>query len=72
MNLLSKVGARLSARRKSPKNPMSYETWRSAALVAVLAWAGVGPDENKSRASVVDINPVADATAGAVDQVIVG
>ncbi len=48
MNLLSKVGARLSARRKSPKNPMSYETWRSAALVAVLAWAGVGADSLSS------------------------
>jgi amino acid transporter len=48
MNLLTKVGERLSGRGKSPKNPMSYETWRSAALVAVLAWAGVGADSLSS------------------------
>ena len=30
------------------KDPMSWETWRHAALVAVLAWAGVGADSLSS------------------------
>ncbi len=30
------------------KDPMSSETWRNAALVAVLAWAGVGADSLSS------------------------
>ncbi|HEX5007485.1 MAG TPA: APC family permease [Hyphomonadaceae bacterium] len=33
--------------RKS-KDPMKWETWRHAALVAVLAWAGVGADSLSS------------------------
>jgi amino acid transporter len=30
------------------KDPMSWETWRHAALIAVLAWAGVGADSLSS------------------------
>lgn len=36
------------ARKKSKKDPMALETWRHAALVAVLAWAGVGADSLSS------------------------
>ena len=34
--------------KKKLKDPMSSETWRHAALVAVLAWAGVGADSLSS------------------------
>lgn len=34
--------------RRNRKDPMSSETWRAAALVAVLAWAGVGADSLSS------------------------
>jgi amino acid transporter len=38
-----------STRLKRPaKDPLSWETWRHAALVAVLAWAGVGADSLSS------------------------
>jgi len=43
MGLLDKV-----RRKKKLKDPMSWETWRRAALVAVLAWAGVGADSLSS------------------------
>ena len=43
MALLDKV-----RRKKKLKDPMSWETWRRAALVAVLAWAGVGADSLSS------------------------
>ena len=43
MEFLDKVMA-----KKKPKDPMSWETWRHAALVAVLAWAGVGADSLSS------------------------
>lgn len=33
---------------RAPADPMRYETWRAAALVAVLAWAGVGADSLSS------------------------
>lgn len=33
---------------RKPKDPMRWETWRTAALVAVLAWAGVGADSLSS------------------------
>ena len=35
-------------RKSRTKDPMSWETWRHAALVAVLAWAGVGADSLSS------------------------
>ena len=35
-------------KRKGPRDPLSWETWRHAALVAVLAWAGVGADSLSS------------------------
>jgi hypothetical protein len=31
-----------SSRKSKIKDPLSLETWRTAALVAVLAWAGCG------------------------------
>jgi amino acid transporter len=34
--------------KKKRKDPMNSETWRQAALVAVLAWAGVGADSLSS------------------------
>lgn len=34
--------------KKKHKDPMQLETWRHAALVAVLAWAGVGADSLSS------------------------
>lgn len=34
--------------KKKHKDPMNSETWRTAALVAVLAWAGVGADSLSS------------------------
>lgn len=34
--------------KKKGKDPMHWETWRHAALVAVLAWAGVGADSLSS------------------------
>ncbi len=34
--------------KKARKDPMNSETWRHAALVAVLAWAGVGADSLSS------------------------
>lgn len=34
--------------KKKLKDPMQLETWRHAALVAVLAWAGVGADSLSS------------------------
>ncbi len=33
---------------RKPRDPMRMETWRNAALVAVLAWAGVGADSLSS------------------------
>ncbi|MDP3740213.1 MAG: APC family permease [Hyphomonadaceae bacterium] len=33
---------------KKRKDPMSWETWRHSALIAVLAWAGVGADSLSS------------------------
>jgi amino acid transporter len=47
MSLYSRLREQL-ARASKPKNPMDYATWRSAALVAVLAWAGVGADSLSS------------------------
>ncbi|MEZ5936829.1 MAG: APC family permease [Hyphomonadaceae bacterium] len=41
MNLLDRLRA---AMPKRTRDPMNWETWRHAALVAVLAWAGVGAD----------------------------
>jgi amino acid transporter len=35
-------------KRKATRDPMKWETWRHAALVAVLAWAGVGADSLSS------------------------
>ena len=37
-----------SSRKSKIKDPLSLETWRTAALVAVLAWAGVGADSLSS------------------------
>lgn len=39
---------KLRAKKNKHKDPMSWETWRHAALVAVLAWAGVGADSLSS------------------------
>ena len=36
------------SRKSRIKDPLSLETWRTAALVAVLAWAGVGADSLSS------------------------
>ena len=36
------------SRKSKIKDPLSWETWRHAALVAVLAWAGVGADSLSS------------------------
>lgn len=36
------------SRKSKTKDPLSWETWRHAALVAVLAWAGVGADSLSS------------------------
>ena len=36
------------SRKSKIKDPLSLETWRTAALVAVLAWAGVGADSLSS------------------------
>jgi len=36
------------SRKSKIKDPLSLETWRHAALVAVLAWAGVGADSLSS------------------------
>ncbi len=46
MNVLDKLRARLP--KKKQRDPMRWETWRHAALVAVLAWAGVGADSLSS------------------------
>lgn len=46
MSALDWLRARF-ARRKA-RDPMKLETWRHAALVAVLAWAGVGADSLSS------------------------
>ena len=45
MSLLVRLQAILRGR---VRDPMRYETWRAAALVAVLAWAGVGADSLSS------------------------
>jgi amino acid transporter len=45
MQLLEKVRERLNRKRR---DPMRWETWRHAALIAVLAWAGVGADSLSS------------------------
>src|SRR5689334_2819361 len=47
MALLDKARSALNGKKKS-KDPMRWETWRHAALVAVLAWAGVGADSLSS------------------------
>jgi len=39
---------KVQSKKKKLKDPMSSETWRHAALVAVLAWAGVGADSLSS------------------------
>lgn len=36
------------SRKSRIKDPLNWETWRHAALVAVLAWAGVGADSLSS------------------------
>lgn len=46
MSVLNRVKS-LFARRKG-RDPMKLETWRNAALVAVLAWSGVGADSLSS------------------------
>jgi amino acid transporter len=43
---LAKTKAEKKAAKR--KDPMNFETWRHAALVAVLAWAGVGADSLSS------------------------
>jgi amino acid transporter len=45
MKLSDSVRSVFSRKRK---DPMRWETWRTAALVAVLAWAGVGADSLSS------------------------
>src|ERR1700754_5072925 len=42
MSLSSRI--RDSLARKKKRDPMDWKTWQHAALVAVLAWAGVGAD----------------------------
>ncbi|HVY90051.1 MAG TPA: APC family permease, partial [Hyphomonadaceae bacterium] len=45
------TGAEKPAKPKKSKNtkdPMKWETWRHSALIAVLAWAGVGADSLSS------------------------
>ncbi len=46
MQILNKL--RSSFGRRKNRDPMKSETWRHAALVAVLAWAGVGADSLSS------------------------
>ena len=41
MSFIDRLRGRLSGQKR---DPLSWETWRHAALVAVLAWAGVGAD----------------------------
>lgn len=41
MSFIDRVRGRLNGKKRDPLN---WETWRHAALVAVLAWAGVGAD----------------------------
>lgn len=41
MSFIDRMRGRLSGQKRDPLN---WETWRHAALVAVLAWAGVGAD----------------------------
>lgn len=48
MSVLDKVRAKLGPKKKAKKDPMRWETWRNSALVAVLAWAGVGADSLSS------------------------
>ncbi len=47
MSLFKTIRSKLGGGKKR-KDPMKWETWRHAALVAVLAWAGVGADSLSS------------------------
>ena len=46
MKIVDKL--RTTIGRRKNRDPMKFETWRHAALVAVLAWAGVGADSLSS------------------------
>jgi amino acid transporter len=48
MQLPNKAQSKVGGKKR--KDPMSWETWRHAALVAVFAWAGVGADGLSSAA----------------------
>lgn len=47
MQMLNRLRGSLMRKKKS-RDPMRWETWRHSALIAVLAWAGVGADSLSS------------------------
>ena len=44
------VSTSFSRAKAAKRDTMAWQTWRNAALVAVLAWAGVGADSLSSAA----------------------